>query len=76
MAMATPRQTGASNIEYNLISLLYHTLQGNENLTKYEQDAKEAGDNEAAQLFRELRESNKQILDRGRQLLGTRMGKR
>jgi hypothetical protein len=75
MAMASPRETGASNIEYDLISTLYHLLQGNENLTRYEQDAREAGDNDAATFFRELRDHQKQLLDRNRQLLGQRIGK-
>ena len=76
MAMASPSETGASDVEYDLISLLYHALQGNENLTRYEQDARKAGDNEAAQLFHELREHNKQMLDRARQLLTARIGRR
>lgn len=75
MAMASPRETGASNVEYDLISALYHLLQGNENLTRYEKDARESGDNDCATYFRELRDSQKQVLDRGRQLLGQRLGK-
>ena len=75
MAMASPQETGASNVEYDLISSLYHLLQGNENLTRYEQDAREKGDNESAQFFRELREQNRQILDRGRTLLAKRVGR-
>jgi hypothetical protein len=73
--MASPRDTGASDVEYDMISTLYHLLQGNENLTRYEQDAREAGDNDAATFFRELRDHQKQLLDRGRGLLAQRMGK-
>ena len=75
MAMASERETGASNVEYNLISVLYHALQGNENLTKYEQDATQAGDHETAQLFRELREANKERVQRLRQLLAKRISR-
>jgi len=75
MAMATPRDTGASNVEYDLISVLYHELQGNETLARYEQDAREVGDNEAAQFFHDVRESNKEFVNRGRNLLNKRMGR-
>lgn len=76
MSMASPRETGASDVEYNLISTLYHLLQGNENLTRYEQDARQAGDNDSASYFREMREQQKGLLDRGRQLLAQRAGRR
>jgi len=75
MGMASPRETGASNVEYDLISVLYHDLQGSECLTRYEQDAREVGDNEAAQFFHDVREHNKQLLDKGRSLLTKRMGR-
>ncbi len=76
MAMAGPGETGASNVEYDLISVLYHELQGNETLTRYEQDARESGDHEVAQFFHELREHNKQFVERGRNLLTKRIGRR
>ncbi len=75
MAMASPHDTGASNVEYDLISVMYHTLQGNEALTRYEQDATEAGDEEVTQFLREIREQNKQYLDRLRHLLSERLGR-
>ncbi len=50
MAMVGPSETGANNVEYDLISTLYHELQGNETLTRYEQDAREAGDHDVAQF--------------------------
>ncbi|MCL4465326.1 MAG: hypothetical protein M1401_11360 [Chloroflexi bacterium] len=73
--MASPRETGAGNVEYDLIYMLYHELQGNENLAQYERDANQSGDNEAAQLFRDLRESNKQTVDRARSLFAKRLGR-
>jgi hypothetical protein len=75
MAMAGERETGASNVEYNLVSVLYHTLHGAENLTKYEQDAVQAGDHETAQLFREMREADRERGQRLRMLLGKRISK-
>lgn len=75
MAMASERETGASNVEYDLISVLYHTLQGNENLTRYEQDAVQVGDHETAQIFRELREANLERVQRLRQQLARRISR-
>ncbi|MDA8219368.1 MAG: hypothetical protein M0Z94_17325 [Dehalococcoidales bacterium] len=75
MSMAEPRETGASNVEYDLIAVMYHILQGNETMTRYEQDANQTGDHETAQLFRDMREQNKQFLDRARPLLIKRISR-
>ena len=42
-----------SDPTYNLISLLYHTLQAGDLYTQYIADAKEAGDDELAQFLTE-----------------------
>jgi hypothetical protein len=45
--MATNEQmTGTRDEQYNLVSVLYHTLQGAETYEQYLQDAQQAGDQE------------------------------
>jgi hypothetical protein len=63
--------TGTANPTYNLVSVLYHALQGAEN---YEQYANDAGsDQDLASFFREIQQQEKQRADRAKQLLATRL---
>jgi hypothetical protein len=63
--------TGTANPTYNLVSVLYHALQGAEN---YEQYVKDAGsDQDLATFFREIQQQEKQRADRAKQLLATRL---
>jgi rubrerythrin len=63
--------TGTSNPTYNLVSVLYHALQGAELYAKYASDA--GGDQELASFFREVQQQEQQRADRARQLLATRL---
>ena len=63
--------TGTSNPTYNLVSVLYHALQGAELYQKYASDA--GGDQELASFFREVQQQEQQRADRARQLLATRL---
>ena len=51
MTASTDRGTGTSNETYNLVSILYHALEGATTYEKYIQDAQNAGDDELAQFF-------------------------
>jgi rubrerythrin len=63
--------TGTSDPTYNLVSILYHALQGAET---YEQYANDAGsDQDLANFFREVQQQEKQRADRAKQLLATRL---
>jgi rubrerythrin len=66
--------TGTKDKDYNLISVLYHALQGAETYAQYTQDAEREGDKELAQFFREVQEEEKQRSERAKKLLGRRMG--
>ena len=50
MAMSE-RTTGTRDEHYNVISVLYHALQGADTCGTYLQDAEQAGDQELAQFF-------------------------
>ncbi len=63
--------TGASNPEYNLISVLYHALQGADLYQKFASDA--GGDQDLANFFHEVAQQEQQRAERAKQLLATRL---
>ena len=71
--MATTQSTGTRDVTYDLISVVYHTLQGVETTQQYEQDAERAGDRDAAMFFRDVMEQNRQLASRAKDLLGQRI---
>jgi len=66
--------TGTPDITYNLISTIYHTLQGAETQAMYIADAEQTGDQELIQFFRDLKEENQRRAERGKQLLARYVG--
>ena len=66
-------QTGTRDVTYNLISVIYHALQGAENYAIYAQDAEQAGDSESAGFFREVTEEERRRADQAKQLLRNRL---
>jgi hypothetical protein len=50
---------GVTNLEYDMVTTLSNLLQGEEVLTRYAQDAEQAGDKQCAQLFRTIQENNR-----------------
>jgi hypothetical protein len=72
--MATSeRTTGTRDEHYNVISVLYHALQGADTCATYLQDAEQAGDQELAQFFREVQGTYRQLGDRSKTLLRQRL---
>ena len=72
--MTTKANTGTQDTTYNLLSILYHALQGAETYEKYINDAEESGDSELAQFFRDVRDQNVKRAEHGKQLLRARLG--
>ena len=63
--------TGTKDATYNLVSVLYHALQGAD---LYEQYANDAGsDQDIANFFREVQQQEQQRADRAKQLLASRL---
>lgn len=58
-----------SDIEYNLITTLSNLLQSEEVLSRYTADAEEAGEQEVAASFRQLRDHNSEVALRMRESL-------
>jgi hypothetical protein len=72
--MATnERSTGTRDEHYDLVSMLYHALQGADTCTMYLQDAEQAGDQDLVQFFREVQGTYRQLADRSKTLLRQRL---
>jgi rubrerythrin len=70
---STGTRIGTRDELYDLISVLYHTLQGAETYLQYIEDAEQTGDNELAQFFREIQQQDRQRADRAKELLRQRI---
>jgi hypothetical protein len=62
--------TGTRDEHYNLVSVLYHALQGAENCDRYAADAEVTGDERLAEFFREAQVMQAQLAERSKELLG------
>ncbi|MBW3547296.1 MAG: hypothetical protein KY452_04045 [Actinobacteria bacterium] len=65
--------TGTRDEHYNLVSVLYHTLQEGETIERYIDDARQAGDDELAGFFQEVQEQDRQRAERAKKLLTERV---
>ena len=70
------QNTGTRDEIYNVISILYHALQGAETYQQYVQDAEQRNDQELTQFFRDVQEEEKRRAERAKQLLAKRLGTR
>ena len=61
--------TGTRDIVYNLVSTIYHTLQGAETEAIYIADAEQEGDQELIQFFNDLKQENQRRADTAKRLL-------
>ena len=67
-------ETGERDENYNLISVLYHALQGAQTYSQYIRDARAAGDEELVEFFSEVREEEQDRAERAKELLSARLG--
>jgi len=66
--------TGTRDEHYNLISVLYHALQGADICNTYALDAEAAGDERLAAFFREAGAMQAQLAERAKGMLGISPG--
>lgn len=59
--------------DYDLISVVYNAARGAEICRQYMEDAQKEGDNDAAQFFKEVREQNQKLAQKGKDLLKQRL---
>jgi hypothetical protein len=71
--MSIEEKTRTSNAAYDLVSVVYHALQGAETYDRDIADAEERGVSELADFFREVQERNYEIAEQGRRMLGERL---
>jgi hypothetical protein len=74
MTIHEPSKTGTSNELYNLVSIMYHALNGAQIYDTYILDAERSGDRDLAQFFREVQQEDKRRANRAKQLLVQRTG--
>lgn len=65
--------TGTQNHHFDLVSVLYHSLEGAATYEQYIQDANEAGDQDLINFFQEVKDTNCRLADRAQELLGARL---
>ncbi len=70
MAQSSTGDTGTRDVTYNLVSVIYHALQGAEVYDQYIRDAEQQGNQDLAQFFRDTKEEDARRADRAKQLLG------
>jgi rubrerythrin len=73
MAADSKGNTGTADVTYNLVSILFHALQGAETYDQFVRDAEQSGDQELAQYFRMVKEEDERRADQAKQLLGKRL---
>ena len=67
--------TGTRDITYDLVSVIYHALQGAETTALYIADAEQEGNQELAQFFRETKDEYERRADRAKQMLTGHLGR-
>lgn len=67
-------ETGTKNVTYDLISVIYHALQGAETYAGYAKDAHDRGDALLGEFFEQVQSEMKQVAQRGKALLSQRLG--
>lgn len=72
MTQYSQGNTGTSNVQYNLVSILYHALQGAQTYDMYIRDAEQQGDQELGQFFREVKQEDQRRAERAKQLFAQR----
>ncbi|WP_026931446.1 hypothetical protein [Glycomyces tenuis] len=66
----THHETGTYDVSYNLVSVLYHTLQEASTIQRYIDDARGNGDEDAARFLEEVQEEDRTRAERAKELLG------
>jgi hypothetical protein len=66
-------ETGQRDEMYDLVSVLYHALQGAETCTQYVRDAEQKGDEELAEFFEETRSEYAERAAQAKGLLASRL---
>jgi hypothetical protein len=66
-------ETGERDENYNLVSVLYHALQGAQTSAQYKRDAEGHDDEELTEFFEEARSSQAELAEQAKRLLAARL---
>src|SRR5579884_2948752 len=67
------QQTGTSNVDYDLASVIYHALESALSSSIYVTDAQWIGDQELARFFWNNQNEDRRVADQAEQLLSNRL---
>jgi hypothetical protein len=73
MPTQSEQATGVQNTKYNLVSVLYHMLNGAATYDQYIQDAEQSGDQELAQFLQNVKKQNAECAHKAQELLAQRI---
>jgi hypothetical protein len=73
VAASDEQPTGTRDETYNLVSVLYHALQGAQTTMQYVQDAEQEGDQELVQFFRDAQAWQRHLAAQAKELLKQRL---
>jgi hypothetical protein len=65
--------TGTPDEQYDLVSVLFHALQGGEESEQYIDDARKADDDELATFFEQVQQEDRERAEQARRLLASRI---
>lgn len=66
-------ETGVANEHYNLVSIMYHSLQSAAVCEVYSQDAEQSGDQELTSFFQQVKEQACHQAEQAKRLMAKRM---
>ena len=66
-------ESGTLDTHYNLVSVLYHALQGATLYAEYAEDAEAEGDPELSEFFRDLQDEERERAERAKEYLLQRL---
>jgi hypothetical protein len=74
-ATSEERDTGTAETDenYDLVSVLYHSLKAADACTQYIADAEDAGDDELVEFFESARQQHNRLASEARELLALRL---
>lgn len=72
--MANETSGATRDVTYNLVSVIYHALQGADTYHVYARDAEQEGDNELASFFRDAAHQSQAVAEQAKQHLGQKLG--
>jgi rubrerythrin len=64
---------GTRDVTYNLVSVIYHALQGADTYHVYARDAETEGESELASFFRDAAQQSQQLAEQAKQHLGQKL---